>query len=85
MEFLRRLYQPGPAMLSFNQDCVTMAMLGQLALSVVRESSEVLDTWGVLCQCPGLQPMLPVYKSLDKVWDELRYKEEDVMERLMSC
>ena len=51
--FLSKLYQPGLVTISFNQDCVTMAMLGQLALIVVRVSSDVLDGLCVYCECPG--------------------------------
>jgi len=86
VKYLRQLYQPGTAMISFKQEFVTMPMLGQLVLSVVKESNALVKRWGGICTCPEFQPMLPVYKSLAELWKlGLERREEDIMERLLSC
>ena len=70
-------------MISFDQDSVTMSMMGQFVFSVLTESSEFYRGEGVCCVCPGFETLAPLYRGLKRLLAQLKDGEDFIVKRLL--
>jgi len=77
--YLRNLYQPGPSKIMFQEEHVSLRMLGEFVLCALAESSVLFHDHDFECNCHGLQGMFHLYHSLDGMWELLKNKERSIL------
>lgn len=81
--YLRTLYQPGPSKIMFQEEHVSLRMLGEFVLCALAESSVLFHDHDFdhdfECNCHGLQGMFHLYHSLDGMWELLKNKERSIL------
>ena len=84
--YLRMLYKPSWAMICFNEESVTMSMLGQFVFSVLAESRVLKESKNRYSSCSGTQYLYGVYEFLGCVLDDkLVMHRPYIMKHLLSA
>ena len=78
--YLCTLYEPGVAMISFNNDFVTFGMLGEFVFTVLTHAKAALGKRKTHCPCCSVRALIPVYEKLTYLLKHLKKHEEAIMD-----